>query len=84
MESEREKLGKLTINNLKIELRKIGAPLSGKKADLLQRLIDYKRNDNFARSEVFIPRANPMPSWPGSGFRSLTMEDRHNLSLIHI
>ena len=49
MESEREKLGNLNVKELKIELKKVGAPVSGRKAVLLQRLVDYRRNDNFAR-----------------------------------
>lgn len=76
MESEREKFGKLKVAELKVELKKVGAPLTGKKAVLLQRLLDYRRNDNFSRDVIIIPKPNPMPNWPGSGFKSLTLDDR--------
>lgn len=67
----------MTVYQLKQELRKVGARLVGKKADLVQRLKDYQRNQNFRDPEVDIPAANPMPSWPEvSLFHSLTLNDQ--------
>lgn len=66
-----------TIGQLKVELRKVGARLTGKKAELVERLQDYKRNNNFADADLEIPEPNPMPDWPEpSLFHSLTIEDR--------
>lgn len=82
MESGKE-ISALTLKELKSELKKVGARLGGKKADLVQRLLDYKRNQNFPDPAVEIPESNPMPNWPEpSVFHSLTIQDREKIPKI--
>ena len=65
------------VDRLKQELRERGAKLTGKKAELIDRLESYDRNDNFRGEEIVLPEANPMPDFPPlSSFRSLTLGDR--------
>lgn len=67
----------MTVKELRLELKKVGALLGGKKAVLVQRLNDYRRNKNFSNPNIDIPQHNPMPNWPEpSEFHSLTLEDR--------
>ena len=73
----------LTVKELKAELRKLGARIGGKKSVLVQRLSDYKRNQNFQDEEIQMPVPNPMPDWPeASHFHSLTLEDREKIPKI--
>ena len=73
----------MTLKELKEELRKVGARLGGKKAVLVQRLIDYRRNANFRDPILEIPAANAMPNWPeASFFHSLTLADRDSVPKI--
>lgn len=70
-------ISSFTVNQLKQELRKVGARLGGKKADLVQRLKDYQRNQNFRDPDLDIPAVNPMPIWPeATSFHSLTLNDQ--------
>lgn len=43
--------GSLTIDQLKMELRKRNARVSGRKAELIERLEAYDRNSNFGKTE---------------------------------
>ena len=82
MENEK---GKWTNNKLQFELSKPGAKTTGRKAELVERLESYERNENFSsRNTVFIPEDNPMPDWPTSGFHSLTLENQDLLPKITI
>ncbi|ESO96372.1 hypothetical protein LOTGIDRAFT_176595 [Lottia gigantea] len=42
----------LSLNELRIELKKRGAKLSGRKIDLVERLEAYRRNYNFGRNDL--------------------------------
>ena len=82
MENEK---GKWTNNKLRFELSKRGAKTTGRKAELVERLESYERNENFSSiNTVFIPEDNPMPDWPTSGFHSLTLENQDLLPKITI
>ena len=62
------------VDKLKQELRDRGAKLTGRKADLLERLLAYRRNDNFAAGpNIDLPSPSKMPEFPPtSTFQSLT------------
>ena len=83
-----EDKGKWPNNKLRFELAKRGAKTTGRKAELVERLDSYERNENFASGySVFLPEDNPMPDWPASGFHSLTLEDQNilpRMTLAHI
>ena len=73
----------LTIQQLKKELVQCGAKFSGRKAELVKRLEDYERNQNFQSAPVLMPAENQFPSWLNSSlFRSLTPEHRRLLPQI--
>ena len=75
--------GKWLNNKLRFELAKRGAKTTGRKAELVERLDSYERNENFSSSySVFLPEDNPMPDWPTSGFNSLTLENQDILPKI--
>ncbi|XP_045172918.2 uncharacterized protein LOC123534648 [Mercenaria mercenaria] len=52
------KFGSLTIPQLKAELKKRGARLSGRKNELVERLVSYERNQNFGNVETLEPEYN--------------------------
>ena len=41
-----------------------GAKISGRKQELIQRLEDYERNDNFGATPIIIDTTNPLPNFP--------------------
>ena len=53
--------GKWTNKQLIVELSKIGARTDGRKAQLVQRLEDYRRNSNFSGPVVQAPENDDMP-----------------------
>ena len=67
------------VDRLKQELRDRGAKLTGRKAELLERLLSYRRNDNFAAGpNIVLPSSqSQMPSFPPSAkFHSITKSDQ--------
>ena len=66
------------VDRLKQELRDRGAKTTGRKADLFERLMSYRRNDNFAAGPAIdLPPPSPMPEFPPTAsFQSLTASDR--------
>ena len=66
----------MTVFQLKVELVKRGAATRGKKEDLIKRLASFEQNNNFQSDPILVPEAIPMPSWPSSGFKSLTESGR--------
>ncbi|RVE44233.1 hypothetical protein evm_011132 [Chilo suppressalis] len=61
-----EKYGSWTVCELKKELRRRNARLTGKKEDLIERLAAYDRNNNFLYNAVEDPVAEPFSNilWP--------------------
>ncbi|KAK3084280.1 hypothetical protein FSP39_010950 [Pinctada imbricata] len=53
---EESKYGSYTIPQLKEELRKRNARLTGRKRELVERLIAYDRNSNFGKQEITEPK----------------------------
>ena len=67
-------IGKWTNRELIAELNKVGARTDGRKAQLVERLEDYRRNSNFAGPSIVAPEDLDMPVFPDiSLFRSLTV-----------
>ena len=66
--------GNWKLTQLKLELSKRGARLTGKKAALVERLRAYDRNQDFSTSVTHIlPEEIPMPAWPERVvFRTIT------------
>jgi hypothetical protein len=74
------KYGKWTVTVLKKELAARGAKLSGRKAELIDRLEAYDRNDDFRGAAVIQPESHPMPNFPEmAAFRTLTAEDKESV-----
>jgi hypothetical protein len=68
--------GKWTVALLKKELAARGAKVTGRKAELIDRLEAYNRNDDFRNAPIIQPESLPMPSFPQmSAFRTLTAAD---------
>lgn len=65
---------KMKVAELKIELSKVGAKVTGRKHDLAERLQAYRRNSNFSGQSFQLPEQSCMPPWP-SAFHSMTMDD---------
>ena len=73
--------GSLSSGQLKIELARRGARTTGQKAELVERLRAYKRNQDFnsGTGEITIPEDLPMPNWPSAVvFKTVTV-DHHEL-----
>ncbi|RVE43946.1 hypothetical protein evm_011415 [Chilo suppressalis] len=51
--------GSMNVSALKVELRKRGAKLNGLKEQLIQRLQDYDRNNNFVAKNRYFAVAKP-------------------------
>ena len=65
--------GRLTVSQLKVELEKRGAKVTGRKKELVERLEAYEKNSNFqSQNPILLPASNPMPEWPVGSFSSLT------------
>ena len=72
--------GRLTVAQLKVELEKRGAKVTGRKKELVERLEAYEKNSNFqSQTQVFLPASNPMPEWPSGCFSSLTLSSHSEL-----
>ena len=70
MEAE---FGKMTVTQLKIELGKRRAKVTGRKKELIARLLAYEENQNFqSTNSIDIPDIIPMPAWPSNLFTSIT------------
>ena len=70
------------VPQLKKECSERGIKSTGRKAELIQRLADYDRNDDFrgAGPSLIIPDADAMPEWPSpTSFRSVTTADRDKM-----
>jgi len=76
--------GNLNIAQLKIELEKRGAKVTGRKKELIERLESYEKNANFSGPSINfnLPDIISMPTWPMSGFASLTSLSRENIPKI--
>jgi hypothetical protein len=72
---------KWTVKQLKTSLSERGAKTTGRKAELIERLDAYDRNDDFRGSVVIqIPDMVPMPDFPIiSAFRTITEADQQIL-----
>ena len=77
-----EFFGKLKVVELKQRLGEIGAVKTGKKCDLINRLVLWKKNNNFAGPSIALPEPFPIPNWPNLTFESLSVESRENLPKI--
>ncbi|WAR17194.1 hypothetical protein MAR_031788, partial [Mya arenaria] len=65
----------LSLGQLKTELRRRNAKLTGRKKELIERLEAYDRNQNFNREEDLLPEFN-MSLPKTSGYRDLKTELR--------
>lgn len=75
--------GKWKVERLKRELALRGAKVSGRKHELVERLLSYQRNDNFQGEVIAVPDADPMPEFPPTtSFTTLTSSDRSNVPQI--
>lgn len=74
-----ERLGKLKVAELKQRLGEIGAVKTGRKRDLINRLILWDRNNNFSGPSITLPEQFPIPSWPNAPFQQLSLEDQENI-----
>lgn len=70
--------GDLSLAQLKLELARRGARTTGRKADLVERLRAYERNEDFSgRSQsLFVADDVPMPDWPQTIFKTITVSQR--------
>lgn len=64
-----------TVPKLKAELVTRGAVTTGRKADLVDRLTAYDRNQDFQQPPVVIPEASDV-EWPKAGFKELIPDHR--------
>jgi hypothetical protein len=78
--------GKWTVLLLKKELVSRGAKLTGRKAELIDRLEAYDRNDDFRGAPVIqLPESLPMPAFPEiSSFRTLTNAEKDLVPKVRI
>ena len=75
--------GKLTVAQLKVELERRGAKVTGRKKELVERLEAYEKNCNFqSKVLVELPSQNPMPVWPDGTFSSLTQSHQEDIPRI--
>ena len=76
--------GKMTVAQLKNELERRGAKVTGRKKELIERLESYDKHSNFAgpSSSFELPDSVALPDWPVSGFTSLTKSHRENIPQI--
>ena len=64
------------VPELKKECSERGIKSTGRKNELIQRLADYDRNQDFRGPAIPIPDADPMPEWPpATSFRTITTSD---------
>ena len=57
-----------------------GAKTTGKKEELINRLVAYEENDNFQGPAIILPEVDAMPEFPPTAFfRTLTTSDRKTL-----
>jgi len=73
--------GSMSLAQLKLELARRGARTTGRKSELVTRLRDYERNQDFTggRTDVPVPDELAMPKWPSTAvFKTLTM-DHHEV-----
>lgn len=73
-----------TLQQLKSALREHNARTTGRKAELLERLEFYEKNEDIQTSFIPMPApVNTIPEWPHiSKFSSITENDRENLPKI--
>ncbi|XP_063436162.1 uncharacterized protein LOC134717599 [Mytilus trossulus] len=64
-----------TVPKLKAELSIKGAVITGRKADLIDRLVAYDRNHNFKPPLIEIPEATDI-EWPKHGYKQLIADHR--------
>ncbi len=74
----------MTVTQLKNELEKRGAKVSGRKKELVERLEAYDKHSNFGgpSSSFELPDSVSLPAWPVSGFTSLTKSHKENIPQI--
>ncbi|XP_062605687.1 uncharacterized protein LOC134267501 [Saccostrea cucullata] len=75
---ESETYLKLTVPQLKEELRKREATTRGRKADLIKRLRAYDRNKDFKNEPILIPEPLDV-DWPTRGFQQLQDDHRKDI-----
>ncbi|CAB4054702.1 MKL [Lepeophtheirus salmonis] len=69
-----------TLLPLRKELNKQSARKSGRKSDLIERLVSYQRNADFRGPVVQIPDMVPMPIWRDSGYsKSIIKSDKTSI-----
>jgi hypothetical protein len=74
--------GKMTIAQLKNELERRGAKVTGRKKELIERLESYDKHSNFSGPSFELPDSVSLPDWPVSGFTSVTKNHRENIPKI--
>ena len=73
----------LTVEKLKYELLRRGAKTTGRKAELIERLEAYERNQDFCSTVILTPEENQMPAWPDKCFfHSITSSHRNEIPKI--
>ena len=69
-----------TVPVIKQALADRGAKTTGKKEELISRLVAYEENDNFQGPTIILPESDDMPEFPPTAFfRTLTASDRKNV-----
>ena len=64
------------VPELRKECSERGIRTAGRKDELIQRLADYDRNQDFRGPAVLIPEADIMPEWPpATSFRTIISAD---------
>ena len=66
-----------TVSVIKQALADRGAKTTGKKDELIERLVGYEENDDFKGPRVVLPEADPMPEFPPTAFFSPLTSVQH-------
>ena len=72
-----------SVPDIKKALAERGAKTTGKKEELIERLVAYEENDDFRGPAITLPEADPMPEFPPIAFfRTLTTSDKDTMPQI--
>ena len=70
------------VEELKKELRERGAKVTGRKEELYERLLGYRRNDNFSAGPTIPLPSAVMPDFPPTAsFQSMTSSQSHRVAV---